>query len=860
MLKNAFLVLACLVSTSQFASAQFLPNSKHSDPTDRFMQLDSWMPTPTQFRTASGAPGPLYWQQRADYEIDVTIDDENQRLEGNCGITYHNRSPHSLKYIWIQLDQNRFRPDSDGNAIQTAPSMSGRVPFRSLKGIFSRIAFDGGYTVDAVSDADGKDLEHVVVKTMMRIDLEKPLAPGASTEFEIKYSFNIVDAKVIRARGGYEFFEKDKNYIYEMAQWFPRVASYTDYQGWHHKQFLGRGEFTLELGDYLVRITAPENMVVGATGTLQNPDDVLKKDWVKRLKESETSKKAVFIITPEEAKANEEKKSQKTKTWVFKADNVRDFAFAASRKFIWDSLGVKINDDTVLAMSYYPNEAEPLWSQYSTEAIAHTLEVYGRYTFEYPYPVAISVNGPVYGMEYPMICFNGPRPEEDGTYSRGTKYGLISVVIHEVGHNFFPMIVNSDERQWTWMDEGLNTFLQYLTEQEWEEDYPSRAGEPAKIVPYMRGGSQRPIMTGSEEIIQFGPNAYSKPATALNILRETILGRELFDFAFKEYAIRWKFKRPTPADFFRTMEDASGVDLDWFWRGWFYSTDHVDLAIDSVRWYKIDDGDPDAAAERKRVEEDESDTTISQDRNKDMPKRIDWQPGLKDFYNTEYDPDKVEESDRKAYQKFLDGLDDEQRKMLKRTTNFYIVKFKNVGGLVMPIIVRAHYADGTHELRTYPAEIWRQNSAEISKLIVSDKEIVRLELDPKQQTADADTSNNHWPPRLVPSRFKLFKGSRGGGNDMKKARDKAKAAEKKKADDKKKAAEKKAADAKKAADGKGDPKKKDDTKTPSKKDAKPKADAKPAKKEPTKKEPAKKPAAKKAEPKAKANTDKKKAA
>ncbi len=735
-----------------------MPNSKHADSTDRFFQIDPWLPTPNGYRTASGAPGPKYWQQRADYEIDVTLDDQLQRIEGSSRITYHNHSPHVLNYIWVQLDQNRFQPDSDSNGSRTAPSLDGRVSFGVMKTILSRIAFAGGYTIASVTGADNADLEYTVVKTMMRIDLAEPLKPNDTITFQIRYSYNIIDAKVIRGRAGHEYFEKDKNYIYEIAQFFPRVVAYTDYAGWQHKQFLGRGEFTLDLGDYRVRVTVPGDMVVAATGVLKNPDDVLKPEWKKRLQEAKSAKKPLFVITPAEAKENESARTATTKTWVFEAANVRDFAFAASRKFIWDAMGVDVNGQNVMAMSYYPNEAEPLWSKYSTEAVAHTLHVYGRYSFDYPYPVAISINGPVYGMEYPMICFNGPRPEEDGSYSKATKYGLISVVIHEVGHNFFPMIVNSDERQWTWMDEGLNTFLQYLAEQEWEDDYPSRRGDPEKMVPYMRGGNQRPIMTGSEQILQFGPNGYGKPATALNILRETILGRELFDFAFREYARRWKFKRPTPADFFRTMEDASGVDLDWFWRGWFYSTDHVDIAIEHVRWYKIDSGDPDEAAERKRQQREDKEETLSAERNQPLPKRIDWQPGLKDFYNSpDYDPDKVEQADRKAYQKFLDGLDDQQRKMLKRKTNFYVVSFRNLGGLVMPVIVRVHYGDNTSELLKFPAEIWSQNGTQIDKLIVSDKEVVRLELDPRRETADAETSNNHWPPKLVPSRFKLFK-------------------------------------------------------------------------------------------------------
>ncbi|WP_197455107.1 M1 family metallopeptidase [Stieleria varia] len=761
--------LAATGTVATRANAQELPNAKHSDSKDKFFQIDSWLPTPGQTRTASGAPGPAYWQQRADYDMDITLDDENQRIEGKVRITYHNLSPHPLSYLWIQLDQNRFRPDSDQVLTEDAPDLRSRISFTDMKSILTRMVFNGGYTLKSVTDEKGGKLSYTVNKTMMRIDLPEPLAAEQTTTIVIDYSYNIVDAKVIRARGGYEFFEEDKNHIYEIAQFYPRVAAYTDYVGWQNKQFLGRGEFTLELGDYRVRLTVPEDMVVAATGTLQNAEQVMSPVWSQRLAKARTSDVPVYVITPEEAKENETRRGGGNKTWTFEASDVRDFAFAASRKFIWDAMGVDVDGRRVLAMSYFPREADPLWSQYSTEAIAHTLEVYGRYALSYPYPVAISVNGPVYGMEYPMICFNGPRPETDGTYSKNTKYALISVIIHEVGHNFFPMIVNSDERQWTWMDEGLNTFLQFLAEQEWEEDYPSRRGPPEKIVPYMVGGNQRPIMTGSEEILQFGNNGYSKPATALNILRETILGRELFDFAFREYAQRWKFKRPTPADFFRTMEDASGVDLDWFWRGWFYSTEHVDIGIESVRLYQIDSGDPDEKAERDRQERDRKEPDVSEERNKPIAKRIEWQPGLKDFYNNpEYDPYKVEEEDRKSFQKFLDGLSSDERSLLRRTTNFYVVDFRNVGGLVMPVIVRIHYSDNTNEMLRIPAEIWRRNSQRVSKLIVSDKEIVSLELDPKRETADSSESNNHWPPKLVPSRFKLFKDEKKK-NEMQKA-------------------------------------------------------------------------------------------
>ncbi len=797
----SILTFSLAIALTVKSEAQPLPNGKHVDSQgDRFYQIDQWLPTPNDQRTASGAPGPEYWQQRADYKISIALDDINQRLSGVAQIDYHNESPHILNYIWVQLDQNRFMPDATSATAATAPSLAPRVTFDRLRSIFARLTFDGGYKISAVKDQQGNPLDHTIVETMMRIDLPEPMMPGASLRFSIDYAYNIIDSNLISGRSGHELFEKDGNYIYEIAQWFPRVASYTDYTGWQNKQFHGRGEFTLELGDYEVNITVPEDMVVASTGELTNAEEVLKPEWQQRLAAAKNATEPVFIVTPEEAKANESasnkeasenngEKAPGTKTWRFVAKNVRDFAFAASRKFIWDAMGVKVGDRTVMAMSYYPNEGEPLWSQYSTESIAHTLEVYGRYSFDYPYPVAISVNGPVYGMEYPMICFNGPRPEEDGTYSKTTKYALISVIIHEVGHNYFPMIVNSDERQWTWMDEGLNSFLQFLCEQEWEADYPSRRGDPEKIVPYMRGGYQRPIMTGSEEILQLGPNAYSKPATALNILRETILGRELFDFAFKEYSNRWKFKRPTPSDFFRTMEDASGVDLDWFWRGWFYSTDHVDIGIEDVKLYIVDQGDPDEAAERKRKEREEEEPTLSTQLNQELPKRIDWQPGLKDFYNSpDYDEFAVEESARKAYQKMLDELDDTQRSLLQRTTNFYSVKFRNHGGIVMPIIVRLHYADSTNEIVRIPVQIWRSNGDEVSKLFVSEKEVVRIELDPYRETADTESSNNHWPPKLIPSRFKLYK-SKSSDNEMRKAKRKKEAEEKKAAEEQKKAAQ-----------------------------------------------------------------------
>lgn len=527
--------------------------------------------------------------------------------------------------------------------------------------------------------------------------------------------------------------------------------------GWQHKQFLGDGEFTLEFGDYKVSITVPADHVVAATGVLQNPKEALKPEWRKRLKEAETAKMPVLIITPDEALAAEKQQVSEKKTWVFEARNVRDFAWASSRKFIWDAQGHHQPDGTtVMCMSYYPKEGNPLWENYSTHAIIHTLEVYGRYTFTYPYPTAISVNGPVGGMEYPMICFNGPRPEEDKTYSRREKYSLITVVIHEVGHNFFPMIVNSDERQWTWMDEGLNSFLQYLAEQEWEEGYPSRRGDPANIVDYMASEDQLPIMTNSESLLQFGPNAYGKPATGLNILRETILGREVFDFAFKEYARRWRFKRPMPADLFRTMEDASGIDLDWFWRGWFYSTDHTDLSIAGLRQYNADTRDPDVEKPLEREEDLKHRDNLSKARNQGITRRIDRFPELKDFYN-EHDAFTVVEEDREDYKTLLEDLTDEEKALITTSNNYYVIDLENLGGLVMPVILEITYADDSKEELRIAAEIWRYNHKAVSKLLIREKEIRSIVLDPHLETADVDLENNYFPRRPVKSRFQLYK-------------------------------------------------------------------------------------------------------
>ena len=772
------------------ANGQQSPVIEKFSQEDKFRQLEEILPTPNANRTGSGAPGKGYWQQKVDYEIEVRLDDDKQQLFGSETISYTNNSSDKLTYLWLQLDANIHQPDSDANLTATMGELD-QMGFRSLKNLMAKQVFDGGFKITRCEDSSTKkELKHTIVKTMMRVDLPGPLEPGKTFEFEIDWHYEINNARVIRGRSGCEYFEEDKNYIYEVAQWFPRLCAYTDNTGWQHKQFLGRGEFTLEMGDYVVRITAPDDHIVASTGTLLNPDQVLTELQRERLEEAKTAENPVFIVTPDEAKKNESNKPAGTKTWIFKAKQVRDFAFASSRKFIWDAMQHNQGEFPVMAMSYYPNEGEPLWSKYSTHSIIHTLEVYSRYTFDYPYPVAISVNGPIGGMEYPMICFNGPRPQKDGTYSARTKYGLISVIIHEVGHNYFPMIVNTDERQWTWMDEGLNTFLQYLAEQEWEDNYPSRRGEPNDITSYMRSPFQVPIMTNSESILQFGPNGYSKPATALNILRETILGRELFDYAFKEYAHRWKFKRPMPADFFRTMEDASGVDLDWFWRGWFYSTDHVDMGVTNIRRLNINTQDPKVEKGLRREARDARPVTQSQERNEKLEKRTHRYPDLKDFYNS-YDELDVTPEDKANYKRFMDSLTDDEKKLLADKRNFYLITFENYGGLVMPIIFDAIFEDGTKQHVRIPVEIWKKDNEKVTKLLITEKPIKSVILDPRLETADVSLDNNHFPPQISKSRFELFKDSRrgGGGSPMRTAmerepKSKTKKKPKKKKDDK----------------------------------------------------------------------------
>ncbi len=732
---------------------------------NRFEQLERMLRDPSMYRSASGAPGPKYWQQRADYIIEATLNDENQRLDGYETITYYNNSPDPLDYLWLALDENVRQPDNDSYKFDES-SIRPRMSYGQID------ALDGhdnnwGFHITEVKDARGAEMDYTINQTMMRIDLDQTLAPGQKVTFSIRWWYNTTPRSESGARGGHEFFPEDGNYIYTITGWFPRMAVYSDFQGWNNKQFTGRGEFALTFGDYDVKMTVPEDHVVGSTGELQNAKNVLTATQRERWEKAQNEfVEPVKIITLEEAKANEKSKSTRTKTWHYKAENVRDFAWTSSRKFVWDAMAADIDgrEDHPMAMSYYAKEAYGIYERYSTKAVAHTLKTYSKYTIPYPYPVAISVEASN-GMEYPMICFNYGRTLPDGTYPESTKWGAIGVIIHEVGHNFFPMIVNSDERQWTWMDEGLNTFVQYLTEQEFDSNYPHRRGPASKIAPYMALPKEQlePIMTNSENIIGFGSNAYAKAATGLNILRETIMGRELFDFAFKKYAERWAFKHPTPDDLFRTLEDASAVDIDWFIRGWYFSIDHVDISINNVQWYKLDTKNPEVEYPIARAanEENKIDVASEKNRKEGMRYYVDEDKRLQDFYHT-YDPFEVTEEAKVAYTRFQASLSDEERELLGDDKNFYQIEFENKGGLVMPIIIEWTYTDGSTEVERIPAYIWRKNEQNVTKAFMKNKEVVQIRLDPFGETADTDVDNNYFPRTNNPSRFELFR-SRGSG-------------------------------------------------------------------------------------------------
>ncbi len=735
-MKKLFFVIALVASSATFAQEW----------KGKFEQLGETLPTPNSYRSSSGAPGAAYWQQRADYVINAEVNDQTQELTGSETITYFNNSPETLRFLWLQLDQNLYAKGSL-TAKSSNNSIRDSVAAKMLATQVGALDYEGGYKIKSVKDAAGKDLPYTINYTMMRIDLPTPLKTGEKVSFSIGWSFQINDRMLVSGRGGMEYFPEDGNYSYTLAQWFPRMCVFDDYEGWQNKQFLGAGEFALVFGNYRVRITVPSDHVIGATGWLQNPKEVLSTEQIQRFEKArKTFDAPVFIVTEDEAKAKEKEKSTKKSTWEFYAENVRDFAFATSRKFIWDAMAVKVGEKTPLAQSMYPKEGNPLWSKESTKAIKNTLEVYSARTLDYPYPTAFSIHSANQGMEYPMICFNYGRPKKDGTYDDRTLDGMISVVVHEVGHNFFPMIVNNDERQCTWLDEGLNTFLEKETKRERYPTLDLVHGTPKGIVPFMKGDKSimRPVMASSDnQGRSFGPNGYTKPSAALTLLRETVMGPELFDKAFKEYAQRWAFKHPKPADFFRTMEDASAVDLDWFWKGWFYSTDNVDVTLDEVKWYKVKTTQADPENKNVKVQAGDLNAKAGGDKASDFSK------GPKEFtlINT---PDNY-------YGEFKNRIDDNGVRKKLEGQNVYEVTLKNTGGLVSPVIIEWTFKDGSKEIERIPAEIWRTNEVEVKKIFVKEKEVVNIVIDPNFETADVNTADNVFPKKPVESKFDQLK-------------------------------------------------------------------------------------------------------
>lgn len=756
----SFLLIATL------SKAQDIRNNPNSNHANKFEQLGTILPTPNEYRTASGSPGPKYWQQRADYNIKCTLDEKKQHLKGTEVITYYNDSPDPLPYLWMQLDENQHS-NINNAGYENESDMPRQLTDRDLQRYSSDKKDNGfGFNITKIVDVMGKSVSYTINKTMMRINLAQPLKPGEKMTFTVDWNYNLVNRMEQGGRGGYEYFPEEDNYLFTMTQWYPRMCVYSDFQGWQNHQFSGRAEFALTFGNFHVEMTVPSDHVVCATGECQNYDKVLTPAQLARWKQAQTAKDVMEIVTLDEAKAAEKQKSKTTKTYIFEAKNVRDFAWGSSRKFVWDALPVDIEGRKVMAMSFYGKEAYGLYRPFSTKVVAHTIRTYSHFTIPYPYPVAQSVEASN-GMEYPMICFNYGRTEKDGTYSEGTKNGMIGVVIHEVGHNFFPMIINSDERQWTWMDEGLNTFVEYLTEELWDNKFPSRRGPASSIVNYMKlpKDELEPIMTNSDNIVSFGPNAYSKPATGLNILRETIMGRDLFDHAFREYCRKWAFKHPTPADFFRSMEDASGEDLDWFWRGWFYSTDACDISLDTVKYAVADvnatvqSPKPVKRSVQGPMLNDFDDISKIRNReDKNLVFETDRDTTLRDFYwNYARNPNMLDTTKFDvSWPNRVEPLDEAQKKEFEKV-HAYELTFSNKGGLVMPIIIEWNYKDGSKEVERIPAQIWRKNENKVTKAFVKNKEVASILIDPFKETADIDESNNGWNVMPQPSKFKAFK-------------------------------------------------------------------------------------------------------
>ena len=775
----ALMVLFAFVICSHAQDIKNNPGSNHGN---RFEQLGTILPTPNEYRTASGAPGSKYWQQRCDYDIVCELDEPNRRLNGKETLTYYNNSPDILTYLWIQLDENQHSSDNN-SGYQNSNSMPKNLSDHDLARMNGKKDKTYGDNIVKITDASGKTLNYTINKTMMRVELPQSLKPGQQFIFKIEWNYNIIERTKYGGRGGFENFAEDGNDLFTMTQWYPRLCVYSDFQGWQNHQFVGSGEFALTFGNFKVAMTVPADHIVMSTGQGQNYQQVLSSKEYARWQTAQNAKDVTEIVTLDEAIAKEKLRSTQKKTWIFKADMVRDFAWGSSRKFIWDAMPAFVEGKKIMCMSAYGKEAYNLYRRYSTKAVAHTIKSYSKFTIPYPYPVAQSLEA-ANGMEYPMICFNFGRCEKDGTYSEGTKNGMLGVVIHEVGHNFFPMIINSDERQWTWMDEGLNSFVEYLTEELWDNKFPVGKGPAYKIIDYMKLPKDQlePIMTNSENLINFGANAYSKPATGLNILRETIMGRNLFDYAFKEYARRWAFKHPTPADLFRTMEDASGEDLDWYWRGWFYGTEPCDISLDSVKWANLS---TEVAKSPNNQERTITQTVakpiqnnfedISKIRNREDKNIVfatDADLSLRDFY-WRYDRGlaKVDTASTTITlpESSTEQLTAEQKIQIAGGKNLYELTFSNVGGLVMPIIIEWTFKDGSKQVDRIPVYVWRKNENKVTKTFLKDNEAVSIKIDPMRETADINEKNNSWPSIAEPSKFQLFKvrsgNPRGGGNN-----------------------------------------------------------------------------------------------
>src|SRR5437870_1247609 len=525
------------------------------------------LPAPTLIREGSGAPGPRYWQQRADYAIRASLDTATHTIAGAETIRYTNTSPDTLRYLWLQLDQNIYKASSRGAFLNPTDAR------------FAGRGFEGGYTIDylravrRIGRAAGRvPLATTLNGTMLRADLDRPLAPGGRAELELAYRFEVPEHGSDRM--GRERFPG--GWLYEIAQWYPRLAVYDDVRGWNTEQYLGQGEFYLEYGDFDVTITVPRSFVVAATGTLLNPLEVLTPTERARLAQALKSDTTVAVIAKTEVGQAFTRPvgGTPTRTWHYSAKSVRDVAWAAAPNFIWDASGWQ----GVLVQSFYPPEANADWAR-STEFARHSIKHYSEKWFRYPYPTAINVAGPVGGMEYPMIVFCSHR-------SGGL--GLFGVTTHELGHEWFPMIVGSNERLYMWQDEGFNTFINiystrtFFPDVSWDRD----RGNAQAWAQFVRSGRDEPPMLSADRVdpTLLGQIDYTKPATGLYLLRHYVLADTTrFDAAFREYIRRWAFRHPTPADFFRTMEDALGEDLSWFWRGWFYRTDVIDQAVDSVR-------------------------------------------------------------------------------------------------------------------------------------------------------------------------------------------------------------------------------------------------------------------------------------